>query len=184
MIENLSAFPHLERLVRIVRPPRAPVAAEGDWAAVERQLGLRLPGDYKALVATYGSGMFDDFLEFLTPFSRPGETLLDFGAGTMLNTMRDNRASGIDLPYPLHPEPGGLLPWGDTANGDWCFWQSDPADQPDSWRIVVNASRSEEYWEHDGPLTAVLADVLSRRVRPDFCPDDFPSDRPEFGTIP
>ncbi len=137
----------------LVAPPAIPVAAgkPDAWVAVERELGTRLPDDYKALVATYGWGMFDEFLFVMTPFSRPGETLVDFGAGSMLEGLRRSRAVGVDFPYPLHPEPGGSLPWGYTANGDWCYWLTEPPDEPDRWRIVINGSRSDHYWEHPEP---------------------------------
>jgi SUKH superfamily protein len=55
-------------MVRLIAPPTAPVDAHGDWTAVERELGVRLPDDYKWLVSTYGWGEFRDFLNLPTPF--------------------------------------------------------------------------------------------------------------------
>lgn len=182
MSESQPHGPDLDRLARLVPPPAAPVGASGDWEAVERELGVSLPADYRALVTTYGYGMFDDFLEVLTPFSRPGERLMDFGLGTMLQTMRDNRAAGVPIPYPLWPEPGGLLPWGMTSNADWCYWITTPSGQPDRWRIFVDAHG--DWWEHPGPLTAALVDILSGAARIRAFPDDFPSSAPWFTSIP
>lgn len=33
------------------------------WAATEERLGLPLPKDYKRLAATFGRGLFSDFLQ-------------------------------------------------------------------------------------------------------------------------
>lgn len=37
-------------------------------------------------------------------------------------------------PYPFYPEPGGLLPWAGTDNGDRVCWLTEG--QPDGWTVV------------------------------------------------
>jgi hypothetical protein len=175
---------HLKRLMEIAPPPARPVAGRGDWAGVVKLVGLALPSDYRPLVEAYGSGIFDGFLEVLTPFSQPGGGLLDFGLRTVLEGLREVRASGVPIPFPLHPEPGGLLPWGDTANGDWCYWLTRPSEDPDRWSVAIQGSRSTDFWEHPGPLSAALADLLSGRARPPIFPPEFPSDDPRFDQGP
>ncbi len=174
---------HLKRLGEIVPPPDHPVGAIGDWARVEAEVGLRLPSDYRALVAMYGAWMFDGFLEVLTPFSLHGGGLLEFGLHTVLEGMREARDAGVPIPFPLHPEPAGLLPWGDTANGDWCYWVTRPREEPDRWSVAIQGSRSTDFWEHPGPLSAALADLLTGRARPPILPPEFPSDEVRFDQI-
>lgn len=43
------------------------------------------------------------------------------------------------MPYPIHPEPGGILPWATTDNGDTLYWLTDG--DPDSWPILIRESR-------------------------------------------
>jgi hypothetical protein len=171
------------RLGQILQPPDRPleVPDPGAWEEVERALGIAFPADYKSFVATYGSGSVDDFLLVLNPFSsRTALRIQDFGM-EMLRALRENRANGTeDPPFPIHPEPGGLFPWGATDNGDWCYWVTEPAADPDRWPVAVNMSRGPDWFNHPGPLIAFLADLLEGVVRVPFLPDDFPSDEPVF----
>lgn len=68
MADSEVAATGCERLVRLVAPPTEPVDASGDWAAVQDEIGGRLPADYRRLVETYGWGEFCDFLYLRTPF--------------------------------------------------------------------------------------------------------------------
>jgi hypothetical protein len=148
----------------------------GDWEEVERAVGILFPADFKAFVSAYGTGSVDGFLLVLNPFSaRPALRVQDFGM-EMLRVLRENRADGTEEPpFPIHPEPGGLFPWGATDNGDWCYWVTEPGNDPDRWPIALNMSRGPEWFNHEGPLTAFLADLLEGVVRVPFLPDDFPS---------
>jgi hypothetical protein len=103
----------------------------------------------------------------------------------MLAVTRDLRAGGIvEIPYPSYPEPGGLLPWGVTANGDWGYWITEPSGDPDAWPIAISVDRGPEWFRHPGPLTRFLVEVLEGSVRVPFFPDDFPSDDPAFIPAP
>jgi hypothetical protein len=35
-----------------------------------------------------------------------------------IGILRYARSSGEAIPYPLHPENAGLIPWGSTVDGD------------------------------------------------------------------
>ena len=172
-----------DRLSRILPVPDRPleVPDPGRWEEIERAVGIRLPPDYKAFVSTYGTGSIDDFLMVFNPFSdRPALRLQEFGE-EMLRVLRENRAQGVDPPpYPIHPEPDGLLPWGATDNGDWCYWVATQAHDPDRWPIAINMSRGPDWFSHPGPLTGFLADLLSRTIRVPFLPEEFPTSPATF----
>ncbi|MBE1490879.1 SMI1/KNR4 family protein [Plantactinospora soyae] len=127
----------IDDLVRLVPPPPTPVHGHGDWSAVERTLGFTLPADYRALVVAYGLGQFGD-ISLLTPFAAAASQYSDlvWQAGDLLDRFRDARTDfPEDFPYPLHPEPGGLLQWAGTGNGVMLCWLTEGA--PDTWPVVV-----------------------------------------------
>ncbi|MBQ0896459.1 SMI1/KNR4 family protein [Micromonospora sp. U56] len=127
----------IDDLARLVPPPAAPVHAQGDWSAAEATLGFTLPTDYRALVVTYGLGQFGDITLF-TPFAGATWPYVDlvWQAGELLDGYRDFRSDFPEaFPYPLYPEPGGLLQWAVTGNGVMLCWLTQGA--PDTWPVVV-----------------------------------------------
>ncbi|WP_431895935.1 SMI1/KNR4 family protein [Nonomuraea sp. bgisy101] len=151
----------MEDLVRLVPPPAVPVDANGDWREVEAALGLVLPTDFKLLIERYGRGRFVDFLMPLTPFG--DNELLVRHARHLLDGERSFRESNPDkCPYPFYPEPGGLLPWAGTDNGDRLCWST--TGEPDGWPIVVWNPRGWTYDAHDMGAVAFLHGWLSGRV--------------------
>ncbi|MFD8950797.1 SMI1/KNR4 family protein [Streptomyces xanthophaeus] len=135
-----------ERMVRLIPPPAVPVDARGDWRAVEAGLGVRLPDDYKWLVETYGWGEFCDLLYLQTPFGTNAHN------GIAWQTAHGPDPVDVDpdrYPYPLHPEPGGLLVWGTTMDADRLCWRTGgPAGE---WPVVVWSS---EGWYETQPMGA------------------------------
>ncbi|MFI6880904.1 SMI1/KNR4 family protein [Streptomyces sp. NPDC050400] len=130
----------LDRLAARLPAPAAAVGAQGDWAAAERALGLRLPDDYRRLVETYGRGNFWDVLSLRTPFGDAGPMRLDADLAADFGPLRE--MSPEDYPYPLFPEPGGLFSWALTDSGGHVCWLTEG--EPDAWPVVV-WSRDDDY---------------------------------------
>lgn len=129
----------LSELVAVAPPPRDPVAGRGDWGIVQQWLGLGLPEDFKALIETYGLGSFADFLNPINPFQEGGSGF-EWADRNILEFDRETRREYPDeLPYSVHPEPGGILPWATTDNGDILYWLTEG--EPDSWSILIRQSR-------------------------------------------
>lgn len=113
--------------------------------------------------------------EFLTVFT-PGvenrnlELLSQMGArlGALQVLKRDFGDRGC--PYPLWFEPGGLLPWGASDNGDTLYWLT--RGHPDQWTVAIGEGRGPEFEEH--PLSACdfLAEWLSGRLKTRVIPSN------------
>ena len=57
----------IENLVRVAPVPPGNLRPFCGWAELEQRLGFRLPSDYKALVETYGPGIFGGFIHVFQP---------------------------------------------------------------------------------------------------------------------
>jgi hypothetical protein len=128
-----------------------------DWAAVERGLGLTLPADYKEVAERFPDGRFQGFLRPIRPGDM-GEQDTDF-LGYYRHRLDDLRRWRADepqrFPHPLHPEPGGLLPWAVTHRADLFFWRTD------TWSIVASDSGFEVWEEIPGTVCDLLTAVLT-----------------------
>jgi hypothetical protein len=170
----------LDDLIALVPPPAQvpPV----DWGGVVLPGGAAPPADYRALVEAYGPGKFDGFLRVLLPGAANRYDDLLQQTGAQIDALRTLRERGEDVPYDIDTPEGQLVAWGMTDNGDVAYWRRSPGAAPDTWTVAVNESRSPDWFEYDGPVTAFLRDVLSRRVHVDVFPEpeDWPSASPRF----
>ncbi|MCP2323431.1 hypothetical protein HDA40_001938 [Hamadaea flava] len=151
----------------------SPVSSQTyDWAAIETSLaGLTLPSDYKRLIQTFPDGKFRDLVRIIRPgdVGSPRTDYLGFYAN-WLEDMRQWRADGDGLfPYPIHPEPAGLLPFAEGPGGEMCFWLTNSGD-PDAWP-VVSADRDFLQWqEYPGPMCRFLSALVEGTIPSPFDP--------------
>lgn len=119
-----------------------------DWSADASKLGLNFPSDYMRWAETYPGLYVDGFLRVLHPsnfFSVYAlEQISEEVSGIresdpqMCHELFDSRGNlvGEELPiYTCFPQPGGVLPWGNTDNGDLLLWVT--KGHPDSWKVVI-----------------------------------------------
>lgn len=169
----------LQRLEQVVPPPTAPLepVASERWSSAEATLGLTLPDDFKQLVDTYGTGMFNDFLTVFVPFAgNKNLNLLDVQT-PILDAYRTLAKEHPDTaPFPVFPEPGGLFPYARTDNGDVFYWKT--VGEPNSWPTVLFESRHAFYEEFGQPTTELLAGLLDGTITSESfpSPDDFGGD--------
>jgi len=130
------------RFAVLLRILRGAEARDPRWPAIEGELGLQLPGSYKALVEQFGASVWQDFLRVLSPFDEQRELRRVGGA-----TLEADRALRREFPWyyplPLYPEPGGLLPWAVSDNGDVLYFIT--AGLPDQWPTVIKGARAPEF---------------------------------------
>ena len=155
----------LDELTKILPPPKKPAKlVASSFADVEVKWGVALPADYKAFLETYGPGKLASFL-FLKD---PRDAAFDDFFRDVVGAMRE----AGDVPGPLFPEPGGLLPIGTTDNGDTIAFRTTGA--PDGWSVVIAEGRGPETSEYTGTLTAFLVAVLRGQHECPVFPEDFP----------
>lgn len=141
-------------LIGLVPPPQAPNDAGNSdaWPRIEQALGLALPRDYKGYIDTYGRGVVADFIHPFDPFT-PDEAADRDELAAHYKHVRE--VQGRDLfPYAIYPERGGLLPWGETENGDALFWLTEG--DPDSWPTIVTGTRNVHVERYNLPMTTFL----------------------------
>jgi len=144
------------------------------WPSMEERLGIALPSDYRAYLDRYGSGIVDDFLWVLNPFSADDAIRFPDSSAAQLSVLRWLREQdGEMVRYPIHPEPGGVLLCAETANGDCFHWLTSDG-LPDEWRLTINESGTTNWYDHAGPMSALLADLLDGTVAIPFFPHNFP----------
>ncbi|MGI5284891.1 SMI1/KNR4 family protein [Nonomuraea polychroma] len=169
----------LADLVALIGPAGKP-ATVVDWAAVEAEVGLTFPDDYKAWADSYADLQLNDFLYLNHPLPDGDERAAVIDRLDDLRPIIEQWGS-IDLlddagvvreapPFPLYPEPGGLYPWGSTDNGDYLLWLTGP--DPGTWTVVITDGMV--WWHFPGSLLDFLVGILTHKVRCPVFPDDFP----------
>ncbi|WP_193776040.1 SMI1/KNR4 family protein [Streptomyces sp. E2N166] len=106
-----------------------------DWAAIEGELGVPLPSDYKELYEAFGGGVFSDSVYFL---GRDEGSVFDFLTQwrVWLSVDQDGELGSVSAvdPHAIYAPGGkGLVPWGSTEWADGYFWLIDaerPGDHP------------------------------------------------------
>jgi hypothetical protein len=152
------------------------VREEFDWAAIEASLGLALPDDYKEIVEHLPDGRFQGFVRVIRPGddNHPKSTYLGY-YGYRLEDMRKWRADEPSrFPYPIYPEPGGLLPWGTSNRAGLFFWLTEGRDSA-AWPIVV---AHPEFIHWTTPYQGTICDFLKQVVLGRFDASPFVVDLP------
>jgi hypothetical protein len=150
------------RLADLLTIPRGAETHDPRWAAIEGELGLRLPGSYKALVERFGASSWRDFLHVLSPFDQRLE--LRRRGGRALEADRAvRREFPAHYPLPLFPEPGGLLPWAVSDNGDVLYFIT--AGTPDQWPTVIKGARAPEFEVSFLPPALLVHHFAAGRLR-------------------
>ncbi|HTJ67424.1 MAG TPA: SMI1/KNR4 family protein [Actinospica sp.] len=162
-------------LTAVVPPPAAEQQSQAvDWDAVEQAIGVRLPDDYKDVVALYGDGCFGDFIHLYQPDSPNPDHDLAHRQRIDLEALRSIQEDfPEDVPYRLS-EPAELLPAGLTDNGDVIYWHLHDPNNPDGWTLAISDSRDPEWSTFTGGITQFLAEVLTGRTRISVFPKKFP----------
>ncbi|MCE7010233.1 SMI1/KNR4 family protein [Kibdelosporangium philippinense] len=135
-----------------------------DWATVEHDLGFQFPGDYKEFMARFPSGQFRNSIELYNPVQDVG-SLAEFKRHfeRKLNALRVVREGREDDMHPPFPEPDGVVPFADDAEGGTLFWVP-RSPNPDEWSVEHQARGNPAEWTRTKPtMTGVLLELVTSR---------------------
>ncbi|PPK66645.1 SMI1/KNR4 family protein [Actinokineospora auranticolor] len=162
-----------------------------EWDAVEQLMGVALPEEYKHLLRVFPPG------KFLSPYGEgiavhPPQLVYgipDYGNQFALEMdelreWRDDHPD--DVPDPVFPEPGGLIPWA-WAVRPVVLWSQEPG----GWTVVVSNASVWRVHDDDPVLERfavgtleflagyVTGDIWSRLLAPNYDePDALPAREP------
>jgi hypothetical protein len=160
----------IERLMAMMPPPvTRPTAVP--WHLAPGEVGFQFPDDYRDFTDLYGSGLINDQLLIWTPSLkwdtvREGDAREGFaslaagppsGLGDYLTELHEDEPD--ENPYPVYPDEGGLLAWGNDYSANHFFWLTGDPD-PNKWPVV--AWNRSGYWDRfDGGFGEFLVASLS-----------------------
>jgi hypothetical protein len=151
----------------VIPPPARPFEAyAGPWEPIEAELGTPLPQEYKDIVRVYGSGQFLEFFGLYMPKSRDRWVRLATAVPSACSAFEDDK----DLPFALWPAPGGLVPIGQTDNGDYLFLR--PSDSLTSWEVVVWDRGDLDFRAINCGLTDFIVGLATGKLKAEPMPDD------------
>lgn len=129
-----------------------------DWVAVEERLGIALPNDYKRFIDKFGAGQLGAFR-----ICAPGAPSVDYDLFALVDrvqTQAEEFRLTTEPPFnaPFHPQPGGLVPWGEMDGGFTFYWK--PTSDVDARPVVVSDPSWLAWYEPCRSFSTFLADYL------------------------
>ncbi|WP_406315450.1 SMI1/KNR4 family protein [Streptomyces sp. NBC_00118] len=139
-----------------------PLGISVDWAAVEGELGVPLPADYKELYEVFGGGVFSDSLYFL---GRDEGLAFDFLTQWRvdLSVDQDSKLGSVSAvdPYAIYAPGGkGLVEWGSTEWADEYFWLID-AERPGEYFVLARSHDVGGWHRYDMSTSEFLYRILA-----------------------
>jgi hypothetical protein len=133
----------LKTIAKLLPPPTSPHGLDRTWAAVEREIGVALPDDYKAFIDLYGTGQVSSAEGWTVIWNFRDVSLFGPSLREVLNGTQSVptfyrqvvNKSEWPGPYLIYPEPGGLL-----HNLNWLM-----TGQPNRWDVVYYFSDGQEF---------------------------------------
>lgn len=142
-----------------------------DWGRVTGRFCDPLPTDYMQFIDTYGSGSVNGFLTVFNPFSANFHVNLFDQVLFTLSSLRALKAQfPREVPFPLYFEPGGMLPWGMSIDGDIYCWLTNGISG--GWQTVV-ICRHAPAGHFKMTMTQFLARAIKGEIKSYSIPEDF-----------
>jgi hypothetical protein len=157
-----------KQLTPLLPAPKSPKGLDRSWRSVEKELGLPLPSDYKRFIDTYGTGLICGkgmdfgYLGVWNYRDRSEASPLSQSISSVIREYEDARSKGYDSPCLFYPDSGGLLPFANTASGDYFNWTTSRS--PDQWDVVFyHFDRAEMVSLKGHSFIQVFVDLLTHK---------------------
>lgn len=159
------SLPKVSELISLLPPPETPLHTDVDWDAVETDIGLQLPTDYKQIIAIYGNVSICEVIGLVHPHHSE-QSWRELQIKLLNDVINSNDGGRDNLPYPDYPKEGGILPVASVFEHLLCWVTAGPAD---SWTLLYWSDWGTEVVEYKMSISEFLVEVLSRRL--DFLPN-------------
>lgn len=154
----------LRELKAILRPTAQPIERPTDQQLLEAEanLGLLLPNDYRQFIQHYGTGSIEGFLRILNPSSK-------YANANLVAAARDDNFDGYrpmrsewpeEYQFARYPEPGGLLPWSHSIDGDILYWLTQG--DCDTWPIIVWSRGDRLFHSFNTSMVDFILDFVAK----------------------
>ncbi|MEU0684358.1 MULTISPECIES: SMI1/KNR4 family protein [Streptomyces] len=139
-----------------------PLGLSVDWAAVEEELGVPLPADYKELAEAFGGGVFSESVSFMgcgtsVSFDLPAQWRASLSAA------RDGMYGSVSAagPYDAYTPGGkGVVTWGSSEWADQYCWLID-AERPGLCPVLARSHDPGPWYRYDLSTAEFLHRVLA-----------------------
>lgn len=163
----------LDSLEKLLPPPPGDVMRP-PWHESAAEVGIDFPGDYRAFVDHYGGGAISigpraPRFFIYAPHSQPRGPGGSAGFRALVEETDEGFGPDFDGGDPEHwggptyqvgSQPGGLLAWGETEDGDVFFWLTGNPD-PNRWPVVMWARGLVTSYRFEGGMVEFLLAVFS-----------------------
>ncbi|MFF4171805.1 SMI1/KNR4 family protein [Streptomyces sp. NPDC001744] len=170
----------LPEITALLGEPRFHWSDPAPWTALEREIGVELPSDFREIVDAYGSVQINDQLYLKHP---AGHLLHSLGRniGEDLAFWREEDMAEF-LPAPVGGNPGELLPVASATTGEAVFLRV-PDGPSAPWRVVVQEMDSPSWTLYEMTFGAwLLAYLEGRDVT--LCSRNLAPDGPFYAFLP
>ncbi|GAA2461980.1 SMI1/KNR4 family protein [Streptomyces lavendulocolor] len=139
-----------------------PLGISVDWPALEGELGVPLPADYKELYEAFGGGTFSDSVSFLGCDEGISFDFLTRWR-VALSVDRDSTLGAVSAvdPYAIYAPGGkGVVTWGSTEWADEYCWLID-AERPGDYPVLARSHDGGPWHWYDMSTSEFLYRVLA-----------------------
>lgn len=166
-----------QELAEILNKPLNPIETvdANQWEFFELVTGIFLPDDYKEYLGFYGTGIIGGVITPYNPFCKrqlwkARYTCRDWMRELCAIIEHKQQFGKAVFPYPVYPDPGGVLPWGSTDNGDRLFWLT--TNSPNDWKVLMNESRSSSFEVFEHSMTGFIKGLITGEIESEIIPYD------------